>query len=112
MDLLKYLMISILLASSFTGCDPKPDPKVVIEYRYVHPEVKPLAKPKWVPYKMNMINFNGDDYYFMSKQDGNIMLTNWLIYKDWAEGNFKILRTLENNTSSNENNTTLIKMEK
>lgn len=98
------LIFCVILGISFSGCTDCPEPKepeVIVKTEFIK---RPLAtiseKPKFVPYQMIMVNFNGDDYYAIPRVDGNILKTNWLQYQDWAVGNYKMLKDIENEDSN------------
>jgi len=92
------------LAISFSGCFscpepviPEPvEPKVIFKHEYIKvPFPRTQDKPLFIEYQMNMINLNGTDYYFMTIPNGSILNSNWIVYKSWAETNYKTLKDLE-----------------
>lgn len=103
--MLKTMILSAVLiisAISIIGCTKAcPEPRIVVKYKYLdRPIVSLKNKPKFMKYRIDRVSFNGKDFYFMTINDGNIMLANWLVYKDWAETNYNTLKNLDvNNTS-------------
>ena len=97
-----YLMVSIVLVS-LSGCSTCPEPEVIIEHRYLKmPIPKTKIQPEFIPYEIKGVNFNGEDYYFMRRIDGNIMLNNWTSYKNWAEINYNTLKSIEDFNTTKE----------
>lgn len=95
------LISSIVLGFSLTGCINKecPEPEVITKIVYIKKTTpKPQKKPKALPYTMDMVNFNGQDFYFMSIPDGNIMLGNWQAHDNWAQTNYNLLLKDSNQT--------------
>ena len=100
MKWIAYLMVLMVLGSSLTGCHECPEPKVVTEYKYLKVAMpKVQDKPQFIDYEIKAVNFNGEDYYFMRRLQGNIMLNNWNSYKDWSETNYSILKSIEDNNT-------------
>ena len=98
MKAIAFLTVLIISVISFTGCACKEpeEPKVVIKYKYLELNIPKLqAKPEFVKYDIKAVNLNGEDYYFMRRVDGNIMLNNWNSYKNWAETNYDTLKGIE-----------------
>jgi len=96
-----HLIALIILVVSFSGCwscpEPEPvEPKVITETKYIKvPFPKTQDKPEFIEYEMNLGNLNGTDYYFMTIPSGATLNSNWIVYKDWAETNYKTLIKLE-----------------
>jgi len=96
-------MVLTVLAGSLTGCHECPEPKVVTEYQYLKVAMpKVQDKPQFIEYDLKAVNFNGGDYYFMGRVQGNIMLNNWNSYRDWAETNYSILKSIEDSNNTKE----------
>jgi len=97
-NLLTYLiLVSSLLMLS--GCDqPEPcKPQIIIKKEIVyvkHNVPKPVSPPKIIKYNMKYLKLNQKDYYIMTLEDGDIMLSNWKRYKNWGNSNYKILKKL------------------
>lgn len=101
----QYLTLLVLSVGSilFAGCEKCPEPRepdTVVEYRYIDKKIpKVEEKPAYIEYRVIMVKFEGKDYYALTRADGTVMVNNWILYKDWAENNYKILKSLENNTT-------------
>jgi len=97
------LILSAILVISFTGCTdcPEPiEPEIITNTVYINRILPTIQdKPKFVPYTTIMVNFNGEDYYAIPRIDGTILKNNWLQYKTWAEENYSLLKSLENNST-------------
>lgn len=93
------LILSGLLVISFTGCGGcplPPEPGVVVQIKYIKQPIPKIEdKPKFFEYNVILININGDEYYAIPRVDGSVLGTNWLQYRDWAEQNYKILKSLK-----------------
>ena len=88
MKYLKILLISLILV--FSGCATvQPD---VTNTVYIKKQLPvPLKKPKFEKYNVIILNINGIDYYALQKADALKLILNWVSYKKWAEGNYKLL---------------------
>lgn len=97
---MKHLsLFGFLVALVFNGCAPK---EVVIKTEYVHQSIpKPINKPNPREYNVMEVEFNDSTFYCLDPLNAKIQAVNWLMYKDWAEGNEVILKKLyeEYNTS-------------
>ena len=89
---MKYLKVIILflIVIIFSGCvTAQPD---ITNTVYIKKQLPvPLKKPKFEKYNVIILNINGIDYYALQKADALKLIINWVSYKKWAEGNYKLL---------------------
>ena len=86
-------LISVIILSSFTGCSQK-TPDVIKETKYIEKECpKPLKKPEFTEYQVVILEINGEVFYAIPKNQVGILVSNWISYKEYSEGNTKLLES-------------------
>jgi len=95
MKFLKILTISVIstITILFSGCSVKmKEAEVITKIEQVQKICpSPLTKPQFIPYETQIIEIDGKVYYAVSREDGLILSSNWISYKNWAETNYKLM---------------------
>lgn len=103
MKVQSFIKFSILSASSLLllGCSPKE--VIVVQYKFVQQSIpEPAPKPEFKPYEFMEVEFNNKKYFALDKEQATLLGVNWIVYKEFAETNFKILDTLHKNSLENQ----------
>lgn len=96
MKAMSFIALLVLLVSN-QGCADKCKP--IVETHYIKQAIpEPQAKPKGSDFQLLQIEFNGKTYYAVEEEQGKLLSLNWLMYKEWAEGNYEVLNKLHLNS--------------
>lgn len=96
----KHLVLLAILVISFIGCSDDcpvpPEPETITTIKYEkYPIPKIPEKPVAEEYDVYEVSFDKEDYYLIPRVHGSIMGNNYLMYKDWAESMYSILKDIE-----------------
>lgn len=83
---MKYFLL--ILTLFFIGCSEK--------IQYIKPQFpEPLEKPQAQDYILKIMEIDGHKYFVFEEEDALKASENWIKYKNWAEGNYNLLKSLK-----------------
>lgn len=83
-------VMSVILIN-LVGCSGV-EPQAITKIEYVQRECpKPLNPPEFMSYEPVILEINSEVYYAVPKSEGIKMSTNWISYKEWSEGNYRLM---------------------